>query len=81
VVSLAEAVLVVPLVEPSLVQEQKILEAEEAQAEALLLVLVVRELLLFAISLKPLLVFLLLVVLQQLLVSTQSAHLQVQEVW
>jgi hypothetical protein len=56
VVSLAEAVLVVPLVEPSLVQEQQILEAEEAQAEALLLVLVVRELLLFAISRQMLLV-------------------------
>jgi hypothetical protein len=49
------AVLVVPRVEASLVQEQQILEAEEAQAEALLLVLVVRELLLFAISLQPLL--------------------------
>jgi hypothetical protein len=56
VVFLAVAVLVVPRVEASLVQEQQIRAAEEAQAEALLLVLVVRELLLFAISLQPLLV-------------------------
>jgi hypothetical protein len=81
VVSLAEAVLVVPLVEPSLVQEQKILEAEEAQAEALLLVLVVRELLLFAISRQMLLVFLSLVALQQHLVLIPSVHLPLVEVW